>query len=102
MSMEISLPTYRKCHGLVGDAGNLRFILGVAEDEAVLPAVLRQPDIGGLPRDVHGQTHLMLTGAGDGYSFQRLFPGFIEVKVKFLMCSCVRFSRMSVCSCVVR
>ena len=69
---------------LVGDAGDLRFILGVAENEAVLPAVLRQPDIGGLPRDVHGQTHLMLTGAGDGYSFQRLFPGFIEVEVKFL------------------
>ena len=69
---------------LVGDAGDLRFFLGVAEDEAVFPAVLRQPGVGFLSRDVHGQTHLMLTGAGDGYSFQRLFPGFIEVEVKFL------------------
>ena len=46
--------------------------------------MLRQPDIGGLPRDVHGQTHLMLTGAGDSHGFQRLFPGFVEVQVKFL------------------
>ena len=46
--------------------------------------MLRQPCVGVFPRDVYGQTHLMLTGAGDGYSFQRLFPSFIEVEVKFL------------------
>ena len=46
--------------------------------------MLPQPGVGLLSHNVHGQTNLMLTGAGDGYSFQRLFPGFIEVEVKFL------------------
>gem|GEM_PF-4617751 len=63
--------------GLVTDAGDLRLVLGIAEDKTVAPAVFLQP----LPclrgilfvfhNDIQRQAQLMLAGAGLRHDLQR-------------------------------
>ena len=65
--------------GLIADAGDLALLRRVAEDEAVLPAVLHQPfllrrvllllvqDLVAGGHDVQGQAGLVLAGAGRGH-----------------------------------
>ena len=63
--------------GLIGNAGDVLLVGGIAKDEAVLPAVDGQPFICLLAHKVCGKAQLVLAGAGQGHGFQRLGVGFL-------------------------
>ena len=60
---------------LIGDAGDVFFVFGVAENEAVLPAVLVEPGGGDGTDNVHGKTCLVLAVAWQGHGFQCFMVG---------------------------
>ena len=77
--------------GLINDAGLCGFSVGIAENKAIFPAMLHQPFLGGgvflifvqigitAVDQVHGQTQLMLAGAGGGDDLSGFLPGFLSV-----------------------
>ena len=66
---------------LVGNAGDGLLIRGIAQNEAILPAVLGKPGIRLVAHQIYRQPQLMLAGAGDGYGFQCLVPSLPEVQI---------------------
>ena len=66
---------------LVGNAGDGLLIRGIAQNEAIFPAVLGKPGVRLVAHQIHRQSQLMLAGAGDGYGFQCLVPSLPEVQI---------------------
>ena len=70
---------------LINDAGDVLLALRVAEDKAILPAVLMEPGQHGGTHNVHSKASLVLAVTGQRHGFQCLIIGLLVAQTLLLV-----------------